>query len=171
MSLDRSAREEAYNRYADLVGKRAGKGLSVGFLCIGDPMLYSTFGRLVQIVREKHPGLEVLTVPGIPAFCAAAAAANRVIALDDDVICIVPVNRVERITAAAGVCDHMVLLKVYKNKTDIMKRLEEAGFTRQPLYAEKVGLPDQYMSGSVDDVVSKESTYLSLLFVDRETGA
>jgi precorrin-2/cobalt-factor-2 C20-methyltransferase len=167
MSVDAAERDAAYSRYADLIGDRTGRGKTVGFLCIGDPMLYSTFGRLSQIVRERLPALDIVTVPGIPAYCAAAAAANRVIALDDDVICIVPVNNLGRISEAARVCDHIVLLKVYRHRTDIMKRLEESGFTRDPLYVEKVGLPDQYMSDSVDDMVSKESTYLSLLFVDR----
>ena len=59
---------QAARSVADVVGM----GEDACFLTLGDPLLYSTYIYLVRSLREQLPGLDVVTVPGITAFSAAA---------------------------------------------------------------------------------------------------
>jgi precorrin-2/cobalt-factor-2 C20-methyltransferase len=167
MTRDSTELEKVYGRYADLVQGMISQGKRVGFLCIGDPLLYSTYGRLLRSLRKRHPEVPVTTLPGVPAFCAAAAAANRVMVLEDEILSIVPVNSAEKVQRAASGCDSMVLLKIYREKARAVGMLEKAGFVDDLLYIEKAGHPDQYMSEDIETIRTKDGTYLSILFANR----
>ncbi|MFW6181121.1 MAG: precorrin-2 C(20)-methyltransferase [Spirochaetota bacterium] len=169
MTRDSEELEEVYDRYADLVHGLVSGGKRVGFLCIGDPLLYSTYGRLLMSLRKHHPEVPVTTLPGVPSFCAAAAAANRVMVLEDEILSIVPVNSADKVTRAALGCDSMVLLKIYREKAEAIGMLEKAGFVEDLLYIEKAGHPDQYMSEDIETIRRKDGTYLSILFANRRT--
>lgn len=69
------ARQEAWDAAARLVADAFAAGAStVAFATIGDPNLYSTFTYLAAGVRDLVPAVEVVTVPGITAMQALAAA-------------------------------------------------------------------------------------------------
>jgi len=48
-------------------------GVDACFLTLGDPLLYSTYIYLLREVRDRVPDIDVVTVPGVTAFSAAAA--------------------------------------------------------------------------------------------------
>ena len=43
----------------------------IAFCCLGDPVFYSTFHRVVSEVLRNNPGIKVEIVPGIPSFSCA----------------------------------------------------------------------------------------------------
>jgi precorrin-2/cobalt-factor-2 C20-methyltransferase len=53
----------------------AESGLAV-FGILGDPNFFSTFSRLCDILRERHPDIECSTEPGISSITAFASAAG-----------------------------------------------------------------------------------------------
>lgn len=62
----------------------AGERGEAVFALLGDPSLYSTFGKLYPYLRR----VKYAVVPGVTAFSACAAQAGVPLAVDDDVLCI-----------------------------------------------------------------------------------
>jgi len=56
--------EEIWSRNADIVAGYAEKG-PTGFACIGDVNTFSTFSHLKRAVLQRHPKIEVETIPGV----------------------------------------------------------------------------------------------------------
>ncbi len=64
MTEDAGKLEEIWSKNADIVADYAGKG-PTGFACIGDVNTFSTFSHLKRTVLQRHPGIEVETIPGV----------------------------------------------------------------------------------------------------------
>jgi precorrin-2/cobalt-factor-2 C20-methyltransferase len=56
--------EGIWSRNADLVARFA-REEPVGFACIGDVNTFSTFGHLRRLLAQRHPGIELETIPGV----------------------------------------------------------------------------------------------------------
>src|SRR6266849_8859214 len=82
----RPARERA----ADQVLECLYAGYDVAFVTEGDPLLYSTFGYLLEAVKQHHPTIPIEVVPGVSSITAAAAAASLPLAAWDERIAIIP---------------------------------------------------------------------------------
>lgn len=168
MTGDRGATLQAYQNYADLVAEKIKEGKSVGFACIGDPLLYGTYGNLIRILEEKYPEISVETIPGIPAFCAAAAAQNRVIAQDQEILTIVPVHKAVDLKKVVNSSDSLVLMKAYKEKNSMIDALREESFDREFLYTENCGLSNEFFSSDSKETCERTPNYLSLIFAKKQ---
>ncbi|MDO5137541.1 MAG: precorrin-2 C(20)-methyltransferase [Oscillospiraceae bacterium] len=72
MTRDKDARERAHQKGAAALAEQLDKDLNVVYITLGDPTIYSTYGYLQRRIQEM--GYETETVPGVPSFCAVAAA-------------------------------------------------------------------------------------------------
>lgn len=125
MTRDPGVRRAAYEENAGVIRGLLGEGKLVVFLTLGDALLYSTYGSLVEILlRDGYP---VLTVPGIPAFCAAAARMNLPLARKREVISIVPLEPDTDIEAHLGRADTTVFLKASACAPRLAAALRKAG--------------------------------------------
>jgi precorrin-2/cobalt-factor-2 C20-methyltransferase len=160
--------EKSYLHYIELIKEKVDAGKNVGFLCIGDPLFYGTYGRLIQLLRKRYPQIPIATIPGVPAFCAAAARANRVIALENEILSVVPANTPETVKKAGSSGERLVIMKLYRDKNRIIEELDEMGYKYEPLYVEKSGLAEEYVTDDMEEIKRREPTYLSLLFINRK---
>ncbi|MER3447713.1 MAG: precorrin-2 C(20)-methyltransferase [Candidatus Dadabacteria bacterium] len=88
MVKDESVIEE-YDRLASIeILKEAREGKKVIFLCIGDPFLYGTGGRLIGFLKDKQ--LEVEVIPGITSLSTASASALVPLAIGSEKVAIFP---------------------------------------------------------------------------------
>jgi precorrin-2/cobalt-factor-2 C20-methyltransferase len=55
---------DVWSKNADIVAGFAAHGLA-GFACIGDVNTFSTFSHLRRVVKQRHPEIEVETIPGV----------------------------------------------------------------------------------------------------------
>lgn len=88
MTHDQTVREAAYEAGAATIAAELDAGRTVVFITLGDPSVYSTFAYLAARVRKK--GLPVEWVPGVPSFCAAAAALRKPLCTDREALHILP---------------------------------------------------------------------------------
>ena len=65
-------------------------GADACFLTLGDTFLYSTYIYMLQALRDRIPKLNVVTIPGITAFSAAAALPNSPVGKAKEPVTIVP---------------------------------------------------------------------------------
>jgi precorrin-2/cobalt-factor-2 C20-methyltransferase len=80
------ARETVANDVLD----RLQAGLDVAFVTEGDPLVYSTFGYLLEAVRRRNTAIPIAVIPGISSVTAAAGAACLPLAAWDERVAIIP---------------------------------------------------------------------------------
>jgi len=88
MIRDTAARERAYALAAEALVRALQAGQDVAFLTLGDPTIYSTYGYLHAQVLSA--GYEAQIVPGVPSFCAGAAALGVPLCLDGEELHLIP---------------------------------------------------------------------------------
>ena len=132
-------------------------GKNAAFLTIGDPMFYSTYIYIFRLLERE--GVNVETIPGIPAFLAI-----RPLAFGNEIISIIPATAPrEAIENALDTCDAAVLMKVYKNFDEIVDALERHGKSDDAILASRCGLPDEKI---IDDLAAhrdEQPNYLSTI--------
>ena len=89
MVVDEQVFIEAGEKAAEIIKRNIGDGKNVGFITLGDPGVYSTYG---YIVKALGGSVEIETIPGITSFCAAAAMDNRPLVEKNEILSIVPMN-------------------------------------------------------------------------------
>jgi precorrin-2/cobalt-factor-2 C20-methyltransferase len=72
MISDKKRLQEIWAENADLVASWA-SGRDAAFACIGDVNTFSTFSHLKRVVKERHPEVEIETIPGVGTVPALAA--------------------------------------------------------------------------------------------------
>jgi precorrin-2/cobalt-factor-2 C20-methyltransferase len=72
MISDKKRLQEIWADNADLVASWAFRA-DAAFACIGDVNTFSTFSHLKRVVRERHPEVEIETIPGVGTVPALAA--------------------------------------------------------------------------------------------------
>jgi precorrin-2/cobalt-factor-2 C20-methyltransferase len=155
---------EAARSVADVVGR----GEDACFLTLGDPLLYSTYIYLVRSLREQLPDVDVVTVPGITAFSAAAALAEFSIGEGRRRVVIIPASddleSIEKALAGGGT---VVIMKVGNRLDRVLNAIEQAGFLHRAVYVVRAGLDGQEVEVDLRKLrkQKQEADYLSILLV------
>jgi precorrin-2/cobalt-factor-2 C20-methyltransferase len=159
---------EAARSVADVVTM----GVDACFLTLGDPLLYSTYIYLVRSLRKQIPGLDVVTIPGITAFSAAAALAEFSIGEGRERVVIIPASDdLDVIGEALAGGGTVILMKVGKRLTRVLDFIEQAGFLDRAVYVARAGLEGQQVEVNLRKLrqQEQEADYLSILLI--HTGA
>ena len=136
---------------------RAGK--NVAFLTIGDPMFYSTYIYVFRLLENE--GVEIQTIPGIPAFAAIGSQLGYPIVEGDDVLSIIPATASpEKVEKAMQAADNVVLMKVYKNFEEVADMLDKNEMAEQAVLVSRAGLDDEKI---IYDVVAHKKDKLNYL--------
>lgn len=94
-------------------------GKNVGFVTLGDPMIYSTY---VYIMKRILGEVEVETIPGISSFSNIASNQNFPLVMDKEALVVIPCTMEDdKIEYALQNYNSIVLMKVYKNFKEIIK--------------------------------------------------
>ena len=77
----------AWNQIADEIVEDVRAGKNVGFVTLGDPMIYSTY---VYIMERLIGSIDVETIPGISSFSNIASNQNFPLVMDREPLIIIP---------------------------------------------------------------------------------
>lgn len=167
MSNDEKITQKKYTEYIEIINQKIREKKTVAFLCIGDPLFYGTYGKLITLMQKTHPHIDIETVAGIPAFCAAAAKSNKIIAQNQDIFTVVPIHKYKDFSKQLEYSDKVLFMKVYKEKNNVIDEMQKNKSVSNILYVENTGLEKEFVSSEYKKIKNKESNYLSLLFVDK----
>jgi precorrin-2/cobalt-factor-2 C20-methyltransferase len=131
MARDEQQTERCWAGIADLVIERCARGQAVAHLTIGDPLLYSTAGYLMDHIAGRLPEERWHVVPGISAFQAAAAATRQTLTRQNDRLTLMPAVNIPEVEAALGSCETLVLYKVGPRLARLTAALDERGYAGQ----------------------------------------
>ncbi|MBE6092783.1 MAG: precorrin-2 C(20)-methyltransferase [Selenomonas ruminantium] len=144
---------------------RAGK--NVAFLTIGDPMFYSTYIYVFRLLENE--GVEIQTIPGIPAFAAIGSQLGYPIVEGDDVLSIIPATASpEKVEKAMQAADNVVLMKVYKNFEEVADMLDKNEMAEQAVLVSRAGLDDEKIIYDVLAHKKDKLNYLSTILTRKK---
>ncbi len=143
------------------------QGKNVAFLTLGDPMFYSTYIYVYRLLEKED--VQVVTIPGIPAFAAIGSQVGYPIVEGDDVLSIIPATApMEKIEKALAAADNVVLMKVYKNSDDVTELLEKHNLAKQAVLVSRAGLPDERIIDDISAHKGEKLNYLSTILTRKD---
>jgi precorrin-2/cobalt-factor-2 C20-methyltransferase len=136
MTGDREVLERSWDRAVELLEAATVDGRDVAYLCLGDTLLYGSFGYL--LARYRGP---VEVVPGVISPVAAAAALALPLAEDREPLVVLPDGGdVERLEAALALGGAVVVMKPSRLTDQAVALLEESGAAERALVVQDVSL-------------------------------
>ncbi|MEY3462851.1 MAG: Precorrin-2 C20-methyltransferase [Cyanobacteriota bacterium] len=174
MVAEAGPRIAAWHAAADALAAAVAAGDGVVLLCEGDGSLFASSSYALLALRRRHPACPLRLIPGVPAVCAAAAAASSTgwiwpLALQDDGLLVRPTPAspaalVALLEAAAASGTVLGLLKLGRRWAWVRPLLAERGLLEGALFAQRVGWPDQLVAPAAA-VPPAEQPYFSLLLI------
>ena len=173
MTDDREALAEKWDAAAGRIAAVLAEGEDACFLTLGDPLLYSTYIYLLRALQKRLPNLRAVTVPGIPAFGAAAALAGFPIGEGRAPVTIVPaaddLTAVRRALAAGGT---VVLMKIGKRLAEVLALLSAEGLLARSVFVSHATMAGERIETDLRRLTDEgpEAGYLSIILVDAGSG-
>jgi len=167
MSADSAEKEAVWDEVAAALEAEVQAGKQVGFITLGDAMLFSTWVFLLQ--RLQYPqNLEI--VPGVTSFSAIAARAQTPLAMEQQSLAVVSCTAPESdIRQALAQHDSLVLMKVYGRFARIKALLAQAGLLDHALMMAEATLPGEQCWRQLSEVSDDQPLpYFSTILVNKQ---
>lgn len=170
MTRDEDVLRASWRENALLVAEQLAAGKSAAFLTLGDPLIYSTFGYLMQTLLRECPDAPIQVIPGITSFQDAAAKSRTILCEgEENLFIIAGINTPERLDQALAASDSAVILKAYKNSEEIYKALSRTRKSSETVFASRLGLEGESLLRGLEQAPEKPH-YLSLLLAPPRRG-
>lgn len=163
MVRDEAQLEAAYERNAERIIERLEQGNTVAFLTLGDPSIYSTY--LYTHRRVLARGYQAKMVPGVPSFCAVAAALGEGLCEGSDRLMIVPASHRD-VDDCLNVDANLVFMKAGKEIGKLRETLAAHGLLDRASLVENCGMETERIFPRFAD--AEESGYFSVVVVKRD---
>ncbi|MGC8602123.1 MAG: precorrin-2 C(20)-methyltransferase [Desulfomonilaceae bacterium] len=168
MTTDKKELEERWAESARQIAGVLETGSDACFLTLGDAFLYSTYIYMLRALRRRLPDADVITIPGITAFSAAAAVSEFPVGEAKEPVTIVPtaedLDAVRRAIKSGGT---VVLMKIGKRLDRVLEVLDNEGATDRSVFVSHVGLDNQKIVKDLNTLRGGEADrgYLSVILV------
>jgi len=162
MTRDKKTLESCHERSGEQLRSCLDKGLDVAFLTLGDPSIYST--PMYVHKRLKLLGYQTHIIPGVPSFCAAAAALNVALCEGGQLLHIIPAsyNRAQEALHLSGT---KVLMKSGRSICDIKSAIKAAHCSGMAV--ERCGMDGEIIHESLG-TITEDASYYSILIVKED---
>lgn len=174
MERDRTKLSVHYREFGERVAGLLREGTNVGYLTIGDPLTYSTYGYLIAALLAAYPAARHRTFPGVNSFTAVAAAFDWPLGEGKERVLILPCpDGLEALRADIESHDVVVLMKIGKRLAQVLELLHEMKIAEHCVLGKRVGLEDEVLCG-IEDIASsgeKDLGYLSTMLIRKESRA
>ncbi|WP_249861382.1 precorrin-2 C(20)-methyltransferase [Paenibacillus konkukensis] len=168
MTRDREALEMQWSRTVSAVWEHLEQGKDVAFVTEGDPMIYSTFIHLMRLMKERHPEVEIRSIPGISSVNASASRLGIPLADGDEQIAIVPAtDDYDKMRTAIENHDCVVFIKVAKVIDLMIHVLRDLGLTDKAAVLTKVTSSEEMIWTNIVELQGKGLEYLTLMVVRK----
>ena len=113
--------EKIWTSASELISQYLNTGRDVAFITLGDPSIFSTYSYVQKKLIDKY---EIETIPGITSFTACAAAKNKALVEQNDILTIVP-KIDDRLEEILDYSDSIVLMKASRNTSRLESTIED----------------------------------------------
>ena len=121
MIEDKDELEKIWDSAAEMIAQYLDSGRDVAFITLGDTSIFSTYSYVQKRLIDYY---EIETVPGITSFTACAAARNKALVEQNQILTVVP-KIDERLGEVLEYSDSIVLMKASRNTSELEKDIDE----------------------------------------------
>lgn len=166
MVYNPAALNEAWQSNRDAICDLLANGKKVVFLTLGDPMLYSTYIYVFNLLKDC--GYAIETVPGITSFCAIGSRLGFPLAEGNDVLSVIPATAEDAVLdKALATADSAVVLKVNRNFDSLVEKLDKSGLLANAVMVTKCGHEDEEIVTDLRAAGGQKVNYLSAIVTRR----
>ncbi|EIT86463.1 precorrin-2 C(20)-methyltransferase [Fictibacillus macauensis ZFHKF-1] len=167
MTKDPVILEREWSHTVETVYDKLSQGKDVAFVTEGDPLLYSTFIHMMNMMKERHPDVPIQTVPGISSINGTASALGLALAEGDDHVAIIPArDDYEAMKKAIVEHDCIFFIKVAKVMPLMLNVLRELNLMDKAKVVTKV-TSDEEVVWDINELEHAELEYLTLMVVRK----
>jgi precorrin-2/cobalt-factor-2 C20-methyltransferase len=127
------------------------QGKTVVFLTLGDPSIYSTYAYIQKKVQAR--GFTAGFIPGVPSFCAAAAALNVPLCEKDEALHIIPALYGDPQDALC-LDGTKIFMKAGKDLPKLKSAIEDCAVKHTAMMVERCGMEGQRVALSLEEMDS-----------------
>lgn len=166
MNFNGTEKVQVWNRVSNEIVEDVKNGKDVGFVTLGDPMIYSTY---VYVMERLMEDIEVETIPGISSFSNIASNQNFPLVMDTDPLMVIPCTmEEEKIDEALEKYDCFVLMKVYKKINMILEKLEKHNLIDHAILVSNSSQEkEEVFTNLRDDDIDEKISYFSTILVNK----
>lgn len=166
MNYNQKEKEDAWDKIALEIIDDAKSGKIIGFVTLGDPMVYSTYVYLYERVKDI---LRVKTIPGITSFINIASSNNFPLAMDKESLGIIScTDDYERISDVIDRFDSIVLMKVYKNFKEIIDIICKKGLSNKMIVVSNSSMENEKIYRDIDEIRQLEFVpYFTTIIINK----
>jgi len=164
MTRDEEVLLKAWEHNAAIVAKLLKQGKNCAFLTLGDPLIYSTFGYLKRTLEAIDAAFTISVVPGITSYQASAARTGTILCESGENLLLASgVRATEDTKSLLRHVDNAVILKTYKNFTELKNLLQETGRKDAAVFISRLGMDGEIIARNVDDAPEKPHYFSHML--------
>ncbi|MBE6502323.1 MAG: precorrin-2 C(20)-methyltransferase [Methanobrevibacter thaueri] len=113
--------EKIWTSASEMIAQYLDSGRDVAFITLGDTSIFSTYSYVQRKLIDRY---EIETIPGITSFTACAAARNKALVEQNDILTIVP-KIDDRLEEILDYSDSIVLMKASRNTSKLESTIEK----------------------------------------------
>lgn len=167
MTKDKEILLKKWSETTETVFAELQQGKDVAFVTEGDPLLYSTFIHMMKLMKERHPEVQIETVPGISSINGAASRLGLPLADGDEHVAIVPAREdYEEMKKVLLENDCVVFIKVAKVIDFMIPLLKELNLLHKASVVTKVTSEEEIV-WNIEELEGAELEYLTLMVVRK----
>lgn len=160
MTRDEDVLARAHAAGAAAIEEQLRQGKDVALITLGCPTVYAS--SIYVHRRVRNDGFATAMIPGVPSFCAAAAALQQPLCEQDEPLTIIPGNRHDR-KELLRLPGSKIIMKPSGSLAALKQDLEETKQLAGTSMAERCGLPGEQIYESVANI--ENTTYFSVFLV------
>jgi precorrin-2/cobalt-factor-2 C20-methyltransferase len=169
MSKDPQELQMAWESNARRVLEVLDAGDDAGFVTLGDPLTYSTFGYLLKTLKRMRPEVPIVTIPGITSYNAAAALTQIPLTEGEESFYLVSgALGADKLKEVIDKSDNIVMLKTYRYFDEIYQALEERDLLDRTTCISRCGLDGQTVVENLRGLHAKKLPYLSMIIIKKQ---
>ncbi|MDW5300465.1 MAG: precorrin-2 C(20)-methyltransferase [Sedimentibacter sp.] len=166
MNYDCLELQNSWDVIAGEIEQDVSDGKKVGFVTIGDPMVYSTYIYLLKLLKNK---VKITTIPGIASFLDIAANNNFPLVEGEDPLIILPANmEMEKLKRYIKNENSIVLMKVYKNFNDIIKILLDEELENCSIVVSNSSKNKEMVYRDIKNIKQEDISYFTTILINKK---
>ncbi|MDH6363377.1 precorrin-2/cobalt-factor-2 C20-methyltransferase [Enterococcus sp. PF1-24] len=157
-------KQAAWDKIAEEIITDVKSGKEVGFITLGDPMIYSTYSYLLERVVGK---IATETIAGISSFTQMANALQLPLVIDEESYAVLPATADEAvIKMALEQFSTIVLMKVAVNLPKIINLLQQQDLLKQTVLVSNASMATENIMLGIESLAADEKlSYFTTMIV------
>lgn len=170
MSRDRGELETRYDRLAAEICDAVAEGHQVGYITLGDSLVYSTCIYALDAVRRRRPDVKIVIVPGVTSGSAVAAANQWPLGERKERVLMLPCPD-DMESLRRDILDHdvVILMKIGERFPGVIDLLDRMGLLDLCALGHRVGMPEEVSRSHLREAltIAESAGYLSTILIRK----